>query len=255
MTHSILVTGGTGTLGRLLVPRLRAAGHEVRVLSRGAGAGLWTGDLVTGAGVAAAVDGVDTVVHCAGTAKGDGAKARTLVDAIGAARPHLVFISVVGADRVPMAGRADRAMFGYYGSKRDAELVVEGSGLPWTTLRTTQFHELILTVMRKAAVLPVVPLPAGMRAQPVDAGEVADRMAELAVGRPAGLVPDLGGPAVHTLPELLRAYLDQVGKRRRTVPLPAPGQAAAALRDGANLTTPDRATGTRTWADFVTAAR
>ncbi|WP_229356786.1 NAD-dependent epimerase/dehydratase family protein, partial [Streptomyces sp. UNOB3_S3] len=36
-TSTILVTGGTGTLGRLVVPLLREAGREVRVLSRRGG--------------------------------------------------------------------------------------------------------------------------------------------------------------------------------------------------------------------------
>jgi nucleoside-diphosphate-sugar epimerase len=71
----ILVTGGTGTLGRLVVPRLRAAGRDIRVLSRQsgereAGIELVTGDLSTGEGVEAAVDGAAVIVHLAGTAKG-----------------------------------------------------------------------------------------------------------------------------------------------------------------------------------------
>jgi uncharacterized protein YbjT (DUF2867 family) len=59
---SMLVTGGTGTLGRLVVPRLRDAGGPVRVLSRrgrepGEGVELVTGDLATGEGIDAAVEG------------------------------------------------------------------------------------------------------------------------------------------------------------------------------------------------------
>src|SRR5215510_11490191 len=122
----ILVTGGTGTLGRLVVPRLRDAGHDVRVLSRrgrdgGDGIELVTGDLATGEGIDAAVAGAEVIVHCAGTARGDGDKARHLVRAASrAGARHVVFISVVGADRVPLAGAVDRAMFGYFGSKLDA---------------------------------------------------------------------------------------------------------------------------------------
>jgi uncharacterized protein YbjT (DUF2867 family) len=52
--------------------------------------------------------------------------------------PHLVYISVVGADRVPMVGRIDRAIFGYFGAKFRAEQIVAESGLPWTTLRATR---------------------------------------------------------------------------------------------------------------------
>ena len=82
----ILVTGGTGTLGRLVVPRLLDAGCDVRVLSRRtreprAGVELATGDLATGEGIDAAVEGAEIIVHCAGGPRGDGDKARHLVQA------------------------------------------------------------------------------------------------------------------------------------------------------------------------------
>lgn len=258
MTSPILLTGGTGTLGRRLQPLLRAAGREVRILSRsahGRGNGITyaTGDLTTGAGVGAALDGVETIVHCAGTAKGDGDKARHLVRAATAAGGvrHLVFISVVGAERVPVVSGVDRAMFGYYASKRDAERVVEESGLPWTMLRATQFHELLLTMVRPMSRLPVVPAFGGMRFQPVDAGEVAERLAELALGEPAGLVPEMGGPEVRAMGDLIRAYLRAEGRHRPVVDVPLAGGAARALREGANLTLPDHTAGRRTWQEFL----
>src|SRR5574341_1282198 len=181
MTSPVLVTGGTGTLGRLVVARLRDTGYVVRVLSRrhreGAdGIEFITGDLATGEGIEPAVDGAGTIVHCAGSSKGDEDKARNLVRAASrAGTSHLVYISVVGADRIPVVSRVDRAMFGYFGSKLAAERVVADSGLPWTTLRATQFHDLILMVAQQMAKLPVIPVPAGFRFQPVDAGEVAAR--------------------------------------------------------------------------------
>src|ERR687897_1059535 len=154
MTSRILVTGGTGTLGRHVVRRLHDAGYDLRVLTRHSDAAkdgieFMTGDLTTGQGIAPAVDGVETIVHLAGSAKGDEDKARNLVRAASrAGAPHLVYISVVGADRVPVVSAMDRAMFGYYAAKRDAEDVVADSGLPWTTLRATQFHDLTFTVAR-----------------------------------------------------------------------------------------------------------
>src|ERR671919_1798144 len=204
MTSPILVTGGTGTLGRLVVRRLRDAGYDdLRVLSRrhheaADGIEFVTGDLATGEGIEPALDGAGTIVHCAGSAKGDEDKARNLVRAasrVGAA--HLVYISVVGADRIPIDSRVDRAMFGYFGSKLAAERIVADSGLPWTTLRATQFHDLLLRVAEQLAKLPVIPVPAGFRVQPVDSGEVAGRLVELALDKPGGLVPDMAGPRVY----------------------------------------------------------
>lgn len=256
MESTILVTGGTGTLGRRVVPRLQDAGRAVRVLSRrkrdpAEGVGYVTGDLATGEGIEAAVEGAEIVVHCAGSAKGDEDKAGNLVRAASRAAPrHLIYISVVGADTIPVVSGVDRAMFGYYASKRAAERIVAESGLPWTTLRATQFHDLTLTTVRAMARLPVVPVPSGWRFQPVDTGEVATRLAELALGEPAGLVPDMGGPRVYEMTELVRSYLQASHRRRPIIPIRLPGKAAAAFRAGADLT-PEHAVGRRTWEEFL----
>jgi uncharacterized protein YbjT (DUF2867 family) len=258
MTSLILVTGGTGTLGKLVVPRLREAGAKVRVISRQArddngDVEYVRGDLDTGAGIEAAVAGAEIIVHCAGAQKGDGDKTRALVRAAaGAGAPHLVNISVVGADRVPQDSGLDRAMFGYFGSKLAAEQVVADSGLPWTTLRATQFHDLWLTAARALAKLPVIPVATGTRFQPVDAGEVAARLVELALGSPSGLAPDIAGPRIYPMAGLVRAYLRAAGKRRPLLPMRLPGKAAAAIRAGANLA-PERATGLLTWEQFLAA--
>ena len=254
--HRILVTGGTGTLGRQVVPRLQDAGCKVRVLSRGGREGaegleFVTGDLATGEGIDAAVAGAEIIVHLAGSAKGDEVKARHLVRAASrAGARHLVYISVVGAGRVPVVSAIDRAMFGYFAAKRAAEQVIADAGLPWTTLRATQFHDLTLLTVRQLARLPVLPVPAGFRFQPIDAGEVAARLVELALGAPAGLVPDLGGPQVYELADLVRSYLRATHRHRPILPVWTPGGAARALRAGANLA-PDRAVGHRTWEDFL----
>lgn len=256
MTSPILVTGGTGTLGRLVVPRLRAAGCPVRVLSRhphepADGIEYVTGDLATGAGIDVAVAGIETILHCAGSTKGDEDKARNLVRAASRSGvEHLAYISVVGAERVPVVSGVDRAMFGYFASKRAAERVVEESGLQWTTLRATQFHDLIFSVVRGMAKLPVIPVPSGMQFQPVDADEVAARLVELALEQPSGLVADLAGPRAYEFTELVRSYLRAARRRRVVLPVKLPGKAAQAVRSGANLA-PERAVGIRTWEDFL----
>lgn len=247
----ILVTGGTGTLGRLVTPLLAAAGGTVRLLSRQPhepvdGVDYVVGDLVKGEGLDAAVDGAEIVVHLAGGPKGDAEATANLVRAAsdaGGVR-HLVYISVIGADRVPL---------GWFGAKADAERAVSGSGLPWTTLRAAQFHDLVLTVVAKLAKSPVVPVPGGLRFQPVDARDVADRLVALALGEPAGLVPDLAGPEVYGLGDLVRGYLEARGRRRLMVPVRMPGKAGRAYRAGENLSLDGADVGTRTWEDFVRA--
>ena len=256
MQTSTLVTGGTGTLGRQVVERLRASGSIVRVLSRRPresqnGIEFVTGDLATGEGIEAAVAGFDVIVHCAGSQKDDDLKSLSLVRAARqAGARHLVYISVVGADRVPVVSGIDRAMFGYFASKRAAEQVIAESGIPWTTLRATQFYDLVFRVAQGMAKLPVIPVPSGFRFQPVDTGEVADRLVDLALGAPSGLVPDIAGPRIYPMTELLRSYLAAKHERRLMFPIGLPGRAARAGRQGAILA-PDRGVGRRTWEEFL----
>ncbi|WP_225635306.1 SDR family oxidoreductase [Streptomyces solaniscabiei] len=241
---TILVTGGTGTLGRLVTERLRTDGHEVRVLSRHAQP--YAVDLRKGGGgLDAALDGVDTVVHCASTQTGG--DERAAVNLLAAARRagvrHLVYISIVGVDRVPL---------GYYRTKLAVERLVEASGLGWTVLRTTQFHDLLVRLFLGLAKPPVMLVPAKVADQPVEVREVADRLAELAAGEPAGWVPDLGGPQVRSFESLARAYLAATGRRRTVVNVPLAGKTYRAFRSGGHLA-PDRALGKGTFEEYLAA--
>ncbi|MDX6248448.1 MAG: hypothetical protein QOF10_1808 [Kribbellaceae bacterium] len=248
MSSTILVTGGTGTLGRLVTPMVLDAGYQVRVLSRSsrdaaAGIEYVTGDLLAGEGIESAVDGAELVLHLAGGQKGDDVATRNLVKAATrAAVQHLVYISVIGADRVPLA---------WLKSKMAAEQAVAESGVPWTTLRAAQFHTLTLTMVRGMAKLPVVPIPGGLRLQPVDARDVAARLVELVHGAPAGLVPDLTGPKVYALGDLIRDYLKATGKHRLTMPIRIPGKAGRSYRAGENLTLEGGTVAQRSWEEFL----
>jgi uncharacterized protein YbjT (DUF2867 family) len=245
----ILVTGGSGTLGRAVVRRLFDLGHPVRGLTRQGsrpGPAAWfTGDLTTGAGLERAVEGTSAVIHCASDPRRPEHDVEGTARLIEVARrggvSHLVYISIVGIDRVPL---------GYYRAKLRVERLVEDSGLPWTILRATQFHDLVLGVLRGLARLPVLPVPAGIRLQPVDAGEVAARLVELAADGPRGRAPDLGGPEARGMGDLARTYLRAARRRRPVLTLPVPGRAARAVRDGA-LLVPGRAGGRRTWDAFL----
>jgi len=247
---AILVTGGTGTLGRALVPELRAAGHTVRTLSRhpppqSAEPGTWAvGDLRHGVGIGQAVAGMQVIVHCASASRGDEEAARHLVSAAHAAGVgHVVFISIVGVDRVPL---------GYYRAKLAAERVITGSGLGWTILRSTQYHELILRGCELLARPPVMLVPAGISFQPVATQEVASRLAALAAGPPSGRVANIGGPQIRDAAGLAAHYLHAAGRHRPIVAVRLPGRVFAACRAGGHLA-PDQATGTITFEDILTA--
>lgn len=239
---TILVTGGTGTLGRLVTERLRADGHEVRVLSRRTPP--YAVDLREGGALLdSAVAGVDTVVHCASSPRGGDERAagHLIAAARRAGVRHLVYISIVGVDRVP---------YGYYRAKLAVEKLVEESGLGWTVLRATQFHDLLVQAFQALARVPVLLLPAGVSDQPVEVTEVADRLAELAVGAPAGRAEDMGGPEVRTAESLARAFLKASGRRCAVLNVPLFGAAYRGFRSGGHLA-PERAVGKGTFEDYL----
>ncbi|OBH34241.1 NmrA family transcriptional regulator [Mycobacterium intracellulare] len=241
MTNSVLATGGTGTVGRIVVDQLTAAGKDVRVLSRGrrqtqrSDVEHVVGDVQTGAGLDAALDGVDTIAHCVYPTEHLVAAAKR------AGSPHLLYVSIVGIDRVP---------FALYRKMLANEHTIAESGLPWTVLRATQFHDLIAFVLRVLAKPPVMALPSGLRFQPVDVRDVGERLAGLAVGEPIGRAPDFGGPQARTLDDLARSYLAIVGRRRPMVPIRLPGKVLGGIRGG-GLLTPEHAAGTVTFEQYL----
>jgi uncharacterized protein YbjT (DUF2867 family) len=234
MPERILVTGGTGVLGRVLVQRLLDAGHRTRVMSRqprptGTAPHEWAvADLRSGEGVDAAIAGVDVIVHCA-TAFGPGRDVKAARKMIAAAQragsPHLVYISIVGADRLPLR---------YYRDKLAAERLIGLASLPYTILRSTQFHDLVRVLLAGAAKAPVLLVPA-FGCQPIDVRDVAGRLAELALGDPVGRAPDIGGPQVRGARELAHGYLVATGRRRPVLSVRLPGRTFRALRQGRNL--------------------
>lgn len=243
----VLVTGGSGTLGRALAPLLLARDHEVRVLSRHperrlpVGASAWRGDVRTGAGVESAAVGCGVVIHAASNPRRrmrdtEEAGARHVAVAARRAGAHLIYVSIVGVDR---------HRYAYYRAKRAAEQIVAESGADWTVLRATQFHDLIEMFLGGRLFIRT----RALRFQPVDVAEVAGRLAELVDGPPSGLVPDFGGPEVLTVDELARTRQAVTGRRTRLVPVPAVGFLADF--DAGRHLTPDHRCGVRTWREWL----
>ncbi|WP_020386266.1 SDR family oxidoreductase [Kribbella catacumbae] len=241
--RTILVTGGTGTLGRPTVQRLRAAGHDIRVLSRKHGPGLVTGDLTTGQGIKEAVNGVDTVVHLATSlGRRDVAQTQNLIESV---RPsgveHLIAMSIVGIDEIPLS---------YYRYKLESERLITQSSIPYSVLRATQFHDLIDQVFTAQRFLPLLLAPS-IKLQPIAVEDIADRLAELVTAQPAGRVPDIGGPEQRSVPDLARAWKHAANASRPVLPLRLPGKIFRSYASGSAMTT-GTPYGHQTFDDYLT---
>ncbi|HEX8430677.1 MAG TPA: NAD(P)H-binding protein [Longimicrobium sp.] len=251
----ILITGGTGALGREIATAAEAAGHSVRIGSRRARpatappAREWARmEMASGRGMAAALDGADAVIHAASdpmrARSVDVEGTRLLAEAAGsAAIRHLVYVSIVGIDRIP---------FSYYRHKLATERIVAASGVPFSILRATQFHTLIDMLLSAVSRVPfVIPLPADLRFQSVAPAEVAARLVRCVDAGPAGRRADFGGPEAMTLGEMAAEWKDAHGVGKRVARIPAPGALAAALRAGHNTVPAGGDHGTVRWRDWL----
>lgn len=244
---NILVTGGTGSLGSLVVDRLQTLGCNVQTLSRSKRPGTVQGDLLTGEGLEQAVEGIDVIIHCASSPTNprqvdvEGTR-RLLQAAERAGVSHIVYVSIVGVDRNPF--------YPYYGMKLEVEQMIEQAAIPWTILRATQFHEFVLTLIQFLDRLPIMLMPKGFLLQPIQASEVADRLVELAFAKPSGRVSDIGGPEIWTAADLARAYFKATGRKPGVLEVPIPGKIAQAFRAGDHLC-PNQKYGKVRWAEFL----
>ncbi len=228
----IAVIGGTGMLGRLVVQEVRRRGHEARVLSRHSPD--YPVDLATGAGLEAALAGCDAVVD-ASNAIGkaadvlvDGSK-RLLAAEQAAGVRHHVCVSIVGCDQVPMS---------YYAAKTEQERVVERGPVPWSIVRSTQFHEFVAGLFAQGTrwgILPMLRAPV----QPVAVAEAAVAVVDVALGAPLMGRHNVVGPEIVEASELARVWQRAAGRRGAVrLPIPLPGKLGRALRAG--LVTEDR---------------
>lgn len=251
---NVLVTGGTGNLGRAVTRAAGGAGHVVRVMSRRArprtasnGFEWARADLASGEGVREALGGVEGVLHLASdprrTREVDVDGTRILTEAARAGGvAHLVYISIVGIDEIP---------YSYYRRKLEAEEIIRASGVPHSILRATQFHSLVDLLISLAARVPVVmPLPTDFKFQSVAEPEVAGRLVRQLAEPPGGRLPDFGGPEVLTLGEMAETWMDVRGARKRLLRLPLPGRVAASFRAGKN-TAPEGTRGVMGWRDWL----
>lgn len=243
----VAVSGATGSIGAPIAGALADRGHEVRALSRRAPE--FPVDLQSGAGLEAALEGCEVVVDAANAGPAEGPARAVLLDGnarlIEAARAagvgHVLSMSIVGIERVPLP---------YYRVKVEQEALIEDSGLEFTIVRATQFHGLIDMLFAAAGRYHVLPGIAA-RLQPVDPDEVARVVAEVAEGGPVGGRVSVGGPVIHELRELAALWRSARGRRALIARLPLPTELGRALRDGALTDMRADHLGERTFTDWL----
>lgn len=219
----VAVIGGTGELGSLVVAELVARGDAVRAVSRRApaegtlpaGVEHARADLASGDGVRAALDGIEVVLDASNDRRRArdvlvGGTLRLVAAGADAGVRHYVAISIVGCDLVPHS---------YYKAKVAQEEALASGTVPWSLLRATQFHALVvqgLAVPARFGLLPKVRVPL----QPIDTAVVARRLAELVHAEPAGRVADVAGPQVETLAALAEQWRTHAHRRLLALRLP-----------------------------------
>lgn len=209
----IAVAGATGNIGSLTVAALERGGHEVVRISRSLGV-----DLSTGEGLDEALAGVDAVVDAINVpaarreetvALFSEATRNLLAAEERAGVRHHVLLSIVGIHGVE--GNV------HYAGKREQERLVEEGRVPWTIVPATQFHDFAEMVARwteRDGVATIAPL----LVQPIAPADVADVLAEVAVGEPLGRHPDLAGPETQDLVDMARRTHRARGRDVRLVP-------------------------------------
>ncbi|NLU82015.1 NAD(P)H-binding protein [Rhodococcus sp. HNM0569] len=236
---TVLVAGGTGVAGRHVVKTLLRDGHAVRSLTRHGGApgseiDHRFADLVTGEGVADALEGVDAVVDAT---NGMTKSARAVFDS---GTTHLLDAAhAAGVRRAVLLSIAgvDESTYSYYEAKTAQEAKYRDSPVDTVIVRATQFHDFVPMLARPTARFGVIPAPSGVRFQTIDTRDVARALVAAALGD--GPIPShpitIGGPEVRTSRDLATAWKKATGRHGLVVSMPMPGPLGEFFRAGKNL--------------------
>lgn len=228
---NILITGGTGNLGKSLAKLLDEKNINYTIGSRSNKSNtsnIAVLDLLKNEGVYEAVKGKDIIFHLATDLKKDTEATQNLLNAIGnKSNIHLIYISIVGIDKVP---------FNYYQQKLASENAIKASGIPFTILRATQFHEFIHQIISTFLKFPVGLLPKKVVAQPIQTEIVAKELYRLSLEIALNKTYEIGGAEVFTLEQMTNEWLRHTGKKRWVLNFPIFGKLGTSFRNG-SLTT------------------
>jgi uncharacterized protein YbjT (DUF2867 family) len=208
----IVVIGGTGLIGSKVVAILRTRGHAVLAASPKSGV-----NTITGAGLEEALSGAQVAVDLANSPSFEDRAVMEFFETSGrnllaaearAGVRHHVALSIVGTDRTPDNG--------YFRAKVAQEKLIEGSGIPYTIVRATQFMEFLGAIADSGADGNSVRLSPGLF-QPIAAEDVAANVAGLALAPPRNGIVEIAGPECAPFDEIIARYLTAVGDARKVV--------------------------------------
>jgi uncharacterized protein YbjT (DUF2867 family) len=250
MYDKIAVAGATGRAGRHAVDILRGRGHEVRAMSRSTGV-----DLVSGAGLAEALEGVGCVIDLASTPSPELQAATEYFTA--ATRNLHEFGERAGVRRLVVASIIgnDRFTGGYSMAKQVHEEEALAGPVPARVLRAAQFHEFVELLVRWGT-RGDVSYVQNMRMQPVSARTVAEAAIDLAFAPDddaAEPFPEIAGPREERLADLARTLVARRGLSLRIEETSDPNDPDHELfENGALLPSPHAVLAGPTFEDWLT---
>jgi len=229
----VLVTGGSGFVGRHLVPRLQSEGFDVVALARDEaaaprGAAVVRGNVAEPRSLEKALDGVDAVVHLVAIITERGAQTFEQVN-VGGTTNLLEAMSGRGVERLvhlSALGTSPDERFPYLRSKWLAEEAVRASDREFTILKPSVLHGegagFFRPIVWSLRWTPVYPMVAGGRTRfsPLWIEDLSRVVVASLRGEQAGATLDLGGPEVLTFSDIVHLVMDALGKKRRIVPTP-----------------------------------
>ena len=253
----VAVTGANGFVGRHVIPRLRARGHEVRALiserpgaekelpgSDGGTFDVRRADVRRPDSLRGAFDGMDAVIHTVAVPTERKQKfadvnvagvAHVVAEAQRAGVRRIVHMGALGADPA--------SPYPYLKSKGEGEALVTGSGIAHVVFQPSLlfgegddfFPRLAFSLM-----FPVVPVPGDGKArfQPLHVDDIAEALVA-ALERPEiSGVHQIGGAEPVTYDDMLAETMRATGGRRPTVHVPVPLMKPPALLMGLVMSDP-----------------
>ncbi|OHV18669.1 SDR family oxidoreductase [Rhizobium sp. RMa-01] len=227
----IVIIGGTGLIGSKTVERLRSKGHEVLAASPNSGV-----DTITGKGLAEALAGAEVVLDLANSPSFEDkavmeffqTSGRNLLKAAAAAGvKHHIALSIVGMERLQGSG--------YMRAKMAQEELIKVSGIPYTIVHSTQFHEFMAGIAQSGTSGQTVHLsPAYV--QPIASDDVADVMAEVALAAPVNGTIEIGGPEKIRLTDIVTRLLKATNDPRQVISDPHARYFGVELEDDSLVT-------------------